>query len=75
MEGVDSEFWNQFAGSGTANIVTVLGFGLLWGVKKICERDTRCKSHLHCCCLDVDVRDKTIRKGPGSTDELPPGTV
>jgi len=67
MDTSDPEFWKQFAGSGTANIVTVLGIGLLMGLKKLCERDTRCKSHVHCCCLDFDVRDKTLRSSPESS--------
>ena len=69
MDTTDPEFWKQFAGSGTANIVTVLGIGLLMGLKKLCERDTRCKSHVHCCCLDFDVRDKTMRSSPESSDK------
>ena len=75
MDTTDPEFWKQFAGSGTANIVTVLGIGLLMGLKKLCERDTRCKSHVHCCCLDFDVRDKTMRSSPESSDELKAETV
>ena len=61
----DPEFWKQFAGSGTANIVTVIGIVLLICIKKLCEREKRCKSHLHCCCLDLDIRDKTMHTQPG----------
>lgn len=69
MDSVDPEFWKQFAGSGTANIVTVLGIALLMGLRKLCARETRCKSHVHCCCLDLDVRDKTIRNSPETSDK------
>jgi len=63
-----SEFWNQFAGSSTANVLVILVAGLVWGMKKLCNRNSRCKSHIHCCCLDLDVRDKTIRENPLGTD-------
>ena len=73
--GENSEFWNQFAGSGTANVFMVLAFGLFMGLKKLCARDSRCKSRIHCCCLDLDVRDRTLRDQPGSTDGLGPASV
>ena len=49
----NSEFWKQFAGSGVANIFMMLAVGVYMGMKKLCERDSKCKSHLHCCCIDV----------------------
>ena len=64
----DSEFWTQFAGSSSANILMVIVAGLFYGVRKLCERESRCKSHIHCCCLDLDVRDKTIRDNPLDAD-------
>ena len=67
--GENSEFWNQFAGSGVANVFMMLAVGLYYGLKKLCERDSKCKSHVHCCCIDLDVRDRTLRESPGSTDE------
>jgi hypothetical protein len=36
-------------------------FLLYMGVKKLCDRPSKCKSHIHCCCLDLDVQDKTTR--------------
>ena len=71
----DSEFWDQFAGSGTANLLTMLAVALLVAIKKLCERDSKCKSHIHCCCLDLDVRDKTSREPPVNTDEDGPSQV
>ena len=65
----NTEFWNQFAGSSVANVFVILVAGLVWGMKKLCNRDSRCKSHIHCCCLDLDVRDKTIRDSPLGKDE------
>ena len=73
--GENSEFWNQFAGSGVANVFMMLAVGLYVGIKKLCERDSKCKSHVHCCCLDLDVRDRTLHESPGSTDEGGPEAV
>jgi hypothetical protein len=64
----ETEFWKQFAGSGSANLLTILAVGLLWGLKKVCSRKTKCKSHLHTCCLDVEVRDETKRERPNLAD-------
>lgn len=73
--GENSEFWNQFAGSGVANVFMMLAVGLYYGVRKLCERDSKCKSHIHCCCIDLDVRDRTLRSQPGSTDDRGPAEV
>ena len=73
--GENSEFWNQFAGSGVANVFMMLAVGLYYGVRKLCERDSKCKSHIHCCCIDLEVRDRTLRNQPGSTDDRGPAEV
>ena len=73
--GENSEFWNQFAGSGVANVFMMLGVGLFYGIRRLCERDSKCKSHLHCCCIDVDVSDRTLHSKPERTDEPGPGFV
>ena len=72
------EFMNQFSGSAVANVVTLLGVALLMGLKKLCDRPSRCKSHLHCPCLDVEVLDRTksmVRTVPDSTDRSGPAIV
>ena len=71
----ETEFWNQFAGSSSANLLVLVVAGLFWGMRKLCERKSRCKSHLHCCCLDVDVRDQTLREMPEFADETGPAKV
>ena len=71
----NSEVWNQFAGSGIANLMMMLAIGLYVGIKKLCNRDSKCKSHVHCCCLDLDVRDRTMRERPQDTDEGAPSRV
>ena len=77
MEGVadtqgtpeTSEFWNQFAGSSSANVLVILVLGIVAGIRKLCERESKCKSHVHCCCIDVDIKDKTIRSRPDISDD------
>ena len=64
--GENSEFWNQFAGSGVANIFMIIALGIYYGVRKLCDRDSKCKSHIHCCCLELDVSDRTLRDQPGA---------
>ena len=59
-----SQFLEQFTGSASANLLCVLVVVVGMGIKKLCARESRCKTHLHCCCLDVDMRDKTLRERP-----------
>ena len=73
--GSESQFWDQFAGSGVANIFMMLAVGLYFGIRKLCDRDSKCKSHIHCCCIDLDVRDRTLRDQPGSADGSGPAAV
>jgi len=44
-----------------ANLLTVVGLGLLWSLKKLCSRDSKCKTKCHLPCLDVEVADRTQR--------------
>ena len=72
------EFGKQFGGSAVANLLTVVVLGLLMGLKKLCDRPSKCKSHLHCPCLDVDVSDRsgnTLRTAPDFVDESGPVAV
>ena len=75
MSGGDAEFWNQFVGSSSANVLFLVVMGLFVGLKKLCNRDSKCKSHVHCCCLEFDVRDKTSREKPDLTDGATPQEV
>ena len=65
----DKEFWNQFAGSSSANGLVILLIGVVAGIRKLCNRKSRCKSHLHCCCIDVDIKDETLRERPDTSDD------
>ena len=72
------EFGKQFGGSAVANLFTLVVVGVLVGLKKLCDRPSKCKSHLHCPCLDVDIMDRTgttLRTAPESTDGSGPAIV
>ena len=72
------EFAKQFGGSAMANLATMFAVGLLLALKKCCDRPSRCKSHLHCPCLDVEVLDRSqtsIRRAPKTTDGSGPALV
>ena len=72
------EFGKQFGGSAAANIMTIALVGLIIGLKKLCNRPCRCKSHLHCPCLDVNIMDRSntnLRQVPESVDRQQPGEV
>ena len=67
-----SEFMKQFGGSAAANALTVAALGVLMLLKKCCDRPSKCKSHIHCPCLDVEVTDRTgntIRTVPKTAAE------
>ena len=71
MDDGQGEFIKQFGGSAAANAITMLVFGVLWALKKVCDRPSRCKSKLHTCCLDIEVADRSKtdrREGPISLD-------
>ena len=75
---ISNEFMDQFSGSAAANGITIALFGLVMLLKRMCDRPSKCKSHLHCCCIDVEVmdRDKTRRSSaPKTTDETGPALV
>ena len=55
----ESDFMKQFTGSASANLAFGALFMIYMGLKKLCNRDSKCKSHIHCCCLDMDVSDRT----------------
>jgi hypothetical protein len=56
---VESTFMQQFSGSASANLAFGALFMLYMGIKKLCARKSKCKSHFHTCCLDVDVEDES----------------
>ena len=75
---ISDEFMKQFGGSAAANGITIAILGLLMLLKKCCDRPSKCKSHLHLCCLDVEVMDRSKTKrsdAPKTTDETGPALV
>jgi hypothetical protein len=56
---ITDDFMKQFGGSAAANGVTIAVLGLLMLLKKLCDRPSKCRAHLHCPCLDVDVMDRS----------------
>ena len=66
------EFGKQLGGSAMANFFTLLLIGVYMGLKKLCNRPSKCKSHVHCPCIDVDIVDRdgnTLRTVPKTTDD------
>ena len=66
---VTGEFMKQFGGSAAANGITGIILLVLFGMKKLCNRRSKCKSNLHTCCLDVEIRDETMRASPSETEK------
>jgi hypothetical protein len=51
--------WFQGAGaSAVGNILTMVLFGIAYGLKKLCDRKSRCKSKCHTRCFDVQFVDR-----------------
>ena len=71
MSGVEQEvpgeFMKQFGGSAAANGITGIILLVIFGLRKLCNRKSKCKSNLHTCCLDVEIRDETMRTSPPSS--------
>ena len=67
---VTGEFMKQFGGSAAANGITGIILLVLFGLKKLCNRRSKCKSNLHTCCLDVEIRDETMRASPSETEKV-----
>ena len=53
-----SDFVSSMENNILGNVITIGGIALLWGLKKLCSRDQKCKSRCHTCCLDVEVADR-----------------
>ena len=63
----------NFSSGLASNGLTILALAVLWSLKKMCNRDSRCKTNIHTCCLDVQVADRTgntLHQAPISSDDL-----
>ena len=74
VEAGGDTFWTQFVGSCSANVLTMVAVGIFIGLRKLCNRKSKCKSHIHCCCLDLDVRDQTERGARAPRETKAEGT-
>jgi len=68
---LETTFVQQFTGSATANLAFGLLFLLFIGLKKLCDRKSKCKSRCHTGWCDIDVRDVTMRERPTELGERP----
>ena len=66
---LQGEFMKQFGGSAAANGITGIILLVILGLRKLCNRKSKCKTKLHTCCLDVDIRDDTVRNSPPTSKE------
>ena len=64
---------DNFSSGLASNGLTLLGVAILWSLKKLCGRDSKCKTNIHTCCLDVQVADRTgntLHQAPVTSDDL-----
>ena len=62
----------SFVSGMASNGITIVLLGSAWALKKLCSRPSKCKSHIHTCCIDIEVADRsgnTIRQPPITSDE------
>ena len=62
---MESEFLNQFAGSSSANVVTLLVLSLIYICKRKCQH-SKCKIHNSCIDVELSHSDTVSNK-----DDLP----
>ena len=67
---MEESFGTQVGVSAAGNILCLFVGLLVWFIKVRCAK-SRCRSHFHCPCCDLDVRDQTIRSDPDSSRRLP----
>lgn len=64
---MENEFIKQFAGSGSANIVTLILLSIGWFVKNKCKH-VKCKGHSYCC--DCSIKDDYDENGGDIENQL-----
>ena len=64
---MENEFIKQFAGSGSANMVTLLILAIGWFVKNKCKH-LKCKGHSYCC--DCSIKDDYDENGGDIENQL-----
>ena len=56
---MEDNFYQNFTGSASANVVTMIVVGLLMILKRCSERNKH--SECHSCCISFEIDNKTIR--------------
>ena len=65
---MDEDFFNQFKGSASANIATLLVAGVLHILKRLADRPSKCKEvKSDCCCCSLDIINQTQRNDISSS--------
>ena len=65
---MDEDFFNQFKGSASANIATLLVAGVLYILKRLVDRPSKCKEvKSDCCCCSLDIINQTQRNDISSS--------
>ena len=65
---MDDDFFNQFKGSASANIATLLVAGVLYILKRLVDRPSKCKEvKSDCCCCSLDIINQTQRNDISSS--------
>ena len=60
MDAENPEWYSGVGTSAAGNLLTLVVFGLLFALKKLCNRPGRCKSKCHTFCLDVQYVDRGL---------------
>ena len=65
---MEDQFMQQFTGSASANIVTLVLFSFVMLLKRCIERN----KHSECtsCCISFEIDSKTIRDGPDKRESF-----
>ena len=59
----DTEFVQQLAGSGAANLLSAVVIFGLWFLRKKC-RHSKCATHTQCCDIEINDDDSTDNENP-----------
>ena len=65
---MDDHFYQNFTGSASANVVTMLIVGVLMILKRCVERNKH--SECHSCCISFEIDNKTVRDNESPTDSI-----
>ena len=58
MQAETPEWLKGVGTSAAGNLFTLVAFGIMYGLKKLCDRKSKCKSKCHTFCFDVQIVDR-----------------